>query len=147
MTKCANIIILNMTHSTSKKNQLIIKNLIDKVIAVIILVIASPFLLILASLIKLTSKGSILFKQERCGLNEKRFFCYKFRTMVFNAETIKTDFLSLNEMKGPVFKIKNDPRVTKIGSILRKTSLDELLQLFNVLKGDMSLVGPRPPIP
>jgi lipopolysaccharide/colanic/teichoic acid biosynthesis glycosyltransferase len=98
-------------------------------------------------LIKLTSKDSILFKQKRCGLNGRKFIMFKFRTMVENADGIKDLLREKNEMDGPAFKITNDPRLTKVGSFLRKFSLDELPQLFNVLKGEMALVGPRPPLP
>jgi lipopolysaccharide/colanic/teichoic acid biosynthesis glycosyltransferase len=96
-----------------------------------------------ALLIKLTSAGPVFFAQKRVGLNKREFWMYKFRTMVPNAEKIQEQLLRLNEMEGPVFKIKNDPRITSIGRVLRKTSIDELPQLFNVLIGDMSLVGPR----
>jgi lipopolysaccharide/colanic/teichoic acid biosynthesis glycosyltransferase len=98
-------------------------------------------------MIKATSKGPIIFRQERVGLRGRKFYIYKFRTMVQNAETLKAGLESMNESDGPAFKIKNDPRVTTIGRILRKTGLDELPQLFNVLKGEMSLIGPRPPLP
>jgi lipopolysaccharide/colanic/teichoic acid biosynthesis glycosyltransferase len=100
-------------------------------------------LLVTAVLIKLTSPGPVLFAQKRVGLNKRAFTMLKFRTMVPNAESIQETLVHLNEMTGPVFKIKNDPRITPLGQILRKTSIDELPQLFNVLKGDMSLVGPR----
>jgi lipopolysaccharide/colanic/teichoic acid biosynthesis glycosyltransferase len=96
-----------------------------------------------AALIKLTSPRPIFFRQIRVGLNKRRFRIYKFRTMVANAEQLQDQLLSMNEMTGPVFKIKKDPRVTPLGRMLRNTSIDELPQLFNVLKGDMSLVGPR----
>jgi lipopolysaccharide/colanic/teichoic acid biosynthesis glycosyltransferase len=112
-------------------------------VSLALLVLLAPLLLAVALLINLTSPGPIFFGQERVGLNKRRFKIYKFRTMIPNAERIQEELLHLNEMKGPAFKIKNDPRVTPIGRILRKTSIDELPQLFNVLKGDMSLVGPR----
>jgi lipopolysaccharide/colanic/teichoic acid biosynthesis glycosyltransferase len=91
--------------------------------------------------------GPVFFHQKRIGLNGRQFHCYKFRTMVVNAESLQKELLDKNEQEGPVFKIKNDPRITKIGRFLRKTSLDELPQFMNVLKGEMSVVGPRPPIP
>ena len=97
--------------------------------------------------IKLTSNGSVIFRQERIGLNGRTFTLYKFRTMLEDAHARRDEVNHLNEMTGPVFKAKSDPRVTAIGRVLRKFSLDELPQLWNVLKGDMSLVGPRPPIP
>jgi lipopolysaccharide/colanic/teichoic acid biosynthesis glycosyltransferase len=101
-------------------------------------------MLLLAALIKVTSNGPILFKQRRLGYNKRVFEIYKFRTMVADAEARIKDIEHLNEVSGPVFKIHNDPRITPFGRFLRKTSLDELPQLFNVLKRDMSLVGPRP---
>jgi lipopolysaccharide/colanic/teichoic acid biosynthesis glycosyltransferase len=97
--------------------------------------------------VKVSSKGPVFFRQERCGLNGRKFILYKFRTMVPEAEKLKGRLLAANEMDGPVFKIKNDPRVTPLGKILRRTSMDELPQLINVLRGEMSLVGPRPPLP
>jgi exopolysaccharide biosynthesis polyprenyl glycosylphosphotransferase len=121
----------------------VLKRTIDLMVSFALLVFLAPLLLVVALLINLTSPGPIFFGQERVGLNKRRFKIYKFRTMIPNAERIQEELLHLNEMKGPAFKIKNDPRVTPIGRILRKTSIDELPQLFNVLKGDMSLVGPR----
>lgn len=97
--------------------------------------------------VKATSRGPVFFVQDRCGLGGRVFRFYKFRTMVVDAEQRKAELEHMNEMKGPVFKIARDPRITKLGAILRKTSLDELPQLWNVVKGDMSLVGPRPPTP
>ena len=94
----------------------------------------------------MTSKGPVFFAQERVGLNGRAFKIYKFRSMVVNAEELKERLAHLNEMSGPVFKITNDPRVTAVGDFIRKTSIDELPQLFNVFKGNMSLVGPRPPL-
>jgi lipopolysaccharide/colanic/teichoic acid biosynthesis glycosyltransferase len=102
---------------------------------------------IAALAIKLSSRGSVLFKQERVGLNGRSFTLYKFRTMIDRADELRGDVSHLNEMTGPVFKSATDPRVTRVGRILRRFSLDEIPQLWNVLKGDMSLVGPRPPIP
>ncbi|MEA3545319.1 MAG: sugar transferase, partial [Thermodesulfobacteriota bacterium] len=102
---------------------------------------------LIAMLIKFGSRGSVFFKQRRSGLNGRLFDVYKFRSMVANAEDLRQDLEELNEEDGPAFKIANDPRVTWIGGILRKTSLDELPQLINVLMGTMSLVGPRPPLP
>jgi exopolysaccharide biosynthesis polyprenyl glycosylphosphotransferase len=120
-----------------------LKRMIDIVISFVLLVLLAPLFLVVAALLKITSPGPIFFWQERVGLNKRKFTIYKFRTMIPNAERIQEELLYLNEMNGPVFKIKHDPRVTSIGRILRKTSIDELPQLFNVLKGDMSLVGPR----
>jgi lipopolysaccharide/colanic/teichoic acid biosynthesis glycosyltransferase len=109
----------------------------------LLLVIAAPLFFVVAVLVKCTSPGPIFFRQTRIGLNKRQFTIYKFRTMIANAEQIQDQLLALNEMTGPVFKIKKDPRITPLGKVLRKTSLDELPQLLNVLKGDMSLVGPR----
>jgi lipopolysaccharide/colanic/teichoic acid biosynthesis glycosyltransferase len=101
-------------------------------------------MLAIALLIKLTSAGPVMFRQQRSGLNGSPFSIYKFRTMMTNAEQLKHELAAMNEMTGPVFKVTNDPRITPLGKILRKFSLDELPQLFNVLRGEMSLVGPRP---
>lgn len=130
------------------KVYLFLKRLIDIVGSGLGILILIPVFLIIGILIKLEyPKGSVFFSQKRNGLNGKEFNMYKFRSMVHNAEDLLESLMSKNEMDGPVFKIKDDPRITKIGKFIRKTSLDELPQLFNVLKGDMSLVGPRPPIP
>lgn len=127
---------------------LLCKNLIDLIAATIALLIFGPLLILpIAIIIKLTSRGPILFKQVRCGLQGRLFTMYKFRSMVTNAEQLRAELDVYNEMSGPVFKMSNDPRVTHIGHFIRKASIDELPQLFNVLKGEMSLVGPRPPIP
>ena len=123
-----------------------LKTIIDFTLSILVIILLSPVMLGIAFLIKLDG-GPVFFIQKRTGLNGRHFFCYKFRTMVVNAEDLKKSLLNQNEQEGPVFKIKNDPRVTKIGRFLRKTSLDELPQFINVLKGEMSVVGPRPPIP
>lgn len=125
----------------------VFKRLLDIMGSVIGLIIASPILIIVGTLIKLESKGPIIFAQRRVGLNGKEFKMYKLRSMVANAEDLKEKLVEQNEMSGPMFKIKDDPRITKIGKFIRKTSIDELPQLINVLKGDMSLVGPRPSLP
>lgn len=121
----------------------VIKRLIDFVISAIALVLLAPVFLIVTFLVKFTSDGPVFFRQTRVGLNKRMFSIYKFRTMIADAEKVQNQLLSMNEMTGPVFKIKHDPRVTPLGRVLRKTSIDELPQLFNVLKGEMSLVGPR----
>jgi exopolysaccharide biosynthesis polyprenyl glycosylphosphotransferase len=126
---------------------LAIKKIMDISISIIMIICLSPVLFIISIMIKMTSKGPIVFKQNRVGLRGRQFSLYKFRTMIVNAETLKKELEADNEADGPVFKIKDDPRVTKIGKLLRKTGLDELPQLFNVLKGEMSLIGPRPPLP
>ena len=120
------------------------KRVLDFVISLILIALISPGLLIVAILIKLSSTGPVLFIQSRIGRNKRRFNIYKFRTMVVDAEKQMSKIEHLNEVTGPVFKIKNDPRIIPFGRFLRRTSIDELPQLFNVLKGDMSLVGPRP---
>jgi exopolysaccharide biosynthesis polyprenyl glycosylphosphotransferase len=124
--------------------QAFIKRAADLTASLILVVFVSPLFLITALMIKLTSPGPVFFLQERLGLNKRRFKIYKFRTMTADAESRMKEIEHLNEVSGPVFKIKNDPRITAIGKFLRSTSIDELPQLFNVLKGDMSLVGPRP---
>lgn len=120
---------------------------IDFLLSLLGLVILSPILLIVALIIKLDSRGPVIFKQERVGLKGKKFYMYKFRSMVVNAEELKDKLQKQNEMSGPMFKMKRDPRITRVGRFIRKTSIDELPQLFNVLKGEMSLVGPRPSLP
>lgn len=124
--------------------QLITKRTMDIVCSVILMALFLPVLVLTILSIKLSSPGPIFFSQERIGLSKRKFRLLKFRTMVVNAEEIQKTLEHLNESDGPAFKIKNDPRITPIGRFLRRTSLDELPQLYNVLKGDMSLVGPRP---
>ena len=122
----------------------VIKRVLDVAISLAALIILSPLMWIVAALIKRDSPGPVFFRQERVGLNKRRFRIYKFRSMRAGAEKMQMGLEGRNEAGGPVFKINHDPRITRIGKVLRKTSLDELPQLFNVLKGDMSLVGPRP---
>jgi exopolysaccharide biosynthesis polyprenyl glycosylphosphotransferase len=122
----------------------VVKRVLDFLLALIALIVVSPVMLIAAALIKLTSPGPIFFTQQRIGQNKRKFTIYKFRSMAVDAEAKIRQLEHLNEVSGPVFKIKDDPRITPVGRFLRKTSIDELPQLFNVLKGDMSLVGPRP---
>lgn len=126
--------------------RLYLKRAIDFVVALTALVLLSPLFLSIAILIKLTSPGPVVYKQARCGLNGRRFTFYKFRSMVRHAERLKADLAHLSERE-VAFKLKRDPRVTPVGRWLRKFSLDELPQLYNVLRGDMSIVGPRPPLP
>lgn len=123
------------------------KRTLDIICSTLGLIILSPVLLIVAILIKLESKGPVIFSQKRVGLNGNEFKMYKFRSMVQNAEKLKEKLAKQNEMSGPMFKMKDDPRVTKVGKFIRKTSIDEIPQLINVIKGDMSLVGPRPSLP
>jgi len=122
------------------------KRITDVAVAAPALLLLSPFMLIIAVLIRLTSPGPVIFRQKRCGLNGRTFVFYKFRSMCQDAEARRADVEHLNERQ-TVFKIRNDPRLTPIGGFLRKFSIDEWPQLWNVLKGDMSLVGPRPPLP
>lgn len=132
----------------SRKKYLLIKRMVDVFGAVVGIIMLLPIFLITAILIKFEDpKGSIIFKQVRVGKDGNLFYMYKFRSMVTNAEEQLKDLLEYNEVSGAMFKMKNDPRITKIGKIIRKTSIDELPQLWNVLKGEMSLVGPRPPLP
>jgi len=135
-----------LTFSTTPTNEfaLLIKRIMDIVISSACLIALSPLFLMVSLLIKMTSEGPIFFKQARSGLYFRTFTMYKFRSMVVDAEDMKRDLRHLNEMDGPIFKIRNDPRITGIGKWIRKTSIDELPQLINVLKGEMSLVGPRP---
>lgn len=126
---------------------LFIKRFIDLFCSLMGVIVLSPIFLFVVIAIKVESKGSSIFAQERIGYKGKSFKMYKFRSMVVNAEELKAKLAEKNEMAGPMFKIKDDPRVTKVGKFIRKTSIDELPQLINVLKGDMSLVGPRPSLP
>jgi exopolysaccharide biosynthesis polyprenyl glycosylphosphotransferase len=122
----------------------VMKRILDFCLALAALVLVSPALVLVAAAIKITSPGPIFFKQKRIGQNKRKFTIYKFRSMAVDAENKMRELEHLNELSGPVFKIKHDPRITPVGRFLRKTSIDELPQLINVLKGDMSLVGPRP---
>lgn len=125
----------------------IVKRSVDVLLSGIGIVLLAPIFVALAIVVRATSRGPAIFVQKRVGLHGRKFRFYKFRTMVADAERRRAELEHLNEMNGPVFKIKSDPRVTRVGAVLRKYSLDELPQLWNVLKGDMSLVGPRPPLP
>ncbi|MEZ5331669.1 MAG: sugar transferase [Thermoanaerobaculia bacterium] len=138
-----------LTFSTAPSNPLLlgIKRGMDLVLSAVLLLVALPAMGLIALAIKVASPGEVLFRQVRCGLNGRLFTLYKFRTMVEDAERRRADLEHLNEMTGPVFKAREDPRVTRLGRLLRRFSLDELPQLWNVLTGSMSLVGPRPPIP
>lgn len=141
----------SLEHGTSSRNEtayLICKRAFDIAASFCALVVLSPVFLIIYLIIYLDDPhGNPIFSQIRIGKNGKAFRFYKFRSMVVNAEDLLAGLQNQNEMSGPAFKMKNDPRVTKVGRFIRKTSLDELPQLWNVLKGDMSLVGPRPPLP
>jgi exopolysaccharide biosynthesis polyprenyl glycosylphosphotransferase len=123
---------------------MLVKNVMDRVIAFVALLLLAPFLLIIALVIKFTSPGPVIFKQQRAGRHGKPFTMYKFRSMRTGAEMERDELMAYNQMSGPVFKIEKDPRITPFGAWLRRTSIDEFPQLFNVLLGQMSLVGPRP---
>jgi exopolysaccharide biosynthesis polyprenyl glycosylphosphotransferase len=125
----------------------ILKPLLDHVLAMLILIVTLPLWLLIAVAITVDSPGPVFYVQERLGLNGRPFRFYKFRSMYANAEQRLRELGPLNEVDGPVFKMRNDPRITAVGRLLRRTSADELPQLLNVLRGDMSLVGPRPPLP
>jgi exopolysaccharide biosynthesis polyprenyl glycosylphosphotransferase len=127
--------------------ELSVKRMIDLVGSVVVLAILSPLFLIISILIRLDSRGPIIFRQTRVGLNGRLFTMFKFRSMHVDAESRLAEVRHLNEMTGPVFKLRDDPRITRVGGWLRRLSLDELPQFWNVVRGDMSLVGPRPPIP
>ena len=124
-----------------------LKRLLDLALAALGLLATAPLWLAIIVAIRLDSPGPAIFVQERVGRRGRRFNFYKFRSMYVDAESRRAELLASNEVTGPVFKMRRDPRVTKVGAFLRRTSLDELPQLFNILKGDMSLVGPRPPLP
>jgi len=138
-----------LTFETAPNNfvALFLKRMMDVVLSAAALIILSPLFLLLAFLIRISSKGPVFFVQKRVSMNGRVFNLFKFRTMVEDAEAKLADLQHLNEMKGPAFKMEKDPRITFVGALLRKTSLDELPQFWNVLRGDMSLVGPRPPLP
>ena len=142
------IIVPELQKNSTRIKYTNIKRLLDIIISIVGLIILSPLFLVLAIVIKLDSKGSVFFKHTRYGKNGKKFKMYKFRTMYENAQDMIKEFTpeQIKEWKEN-FKLKDDPRITKVGKFIRKTSLDELPQLWNVLKGDMSLVGPRPPLP
>ncbi len=138
----------NITFSPVERNDLemAMKRLIDIVVSFICIVVLMPIFIVIAILVRLDSPGPVLYKWKILGLNKRPLTSYKLRTMVHNAEVLKKDLIEMNEMKGAAFKMTDDPRVTRIGKWLRKYSLDELPQLFSVLIGDLSLVGPRPPL-
>ncbi len=142
-----NVPLLTFSTTPDHAFSLFVKRVMDIVLSVILLVLLFPFMALVGVLIKLTSRGPIIYRQVRCGLFGRRFILYKFRSMREGAEDVLWEIRHLNEMDGPVFKMRNDPRVTALGRYLRKSSIDELPQFWNVLKGDMSLVGPRAPLP
>jgi exopolysaccharide biosynthesis polyprenyl glycosylphosphotransferase len=145
-TNIANEKFLNFINIPHNSYALAIKKIIDICVSLFLIISLSPVLLLITAIIIFTSKGPIVFKQARVGLRGRAFNLFKFRTMVANAEMLRKGLENENEVDGPVFKIKRDPRVTKFGRFLRRTGLDELPQLINVLRGEMSLIGPRPPL-
>jgi exopolysaccharide biosynthesis polyprenyl glycosylphosphotransferase len=139
-----NYYLIPLSYQTIYGYSSILKRVMDIVFSATVLLLSAPLFIVTAVAIKLTSRGPVFFIQKRVGYGKRKFRLYKFRTMTHDAEKRQAELECLNEAPGPVFKIKNDPRITKIGKFLRKTSIDELPQLINVLKGDMSIVGPRP---
>jgi exopolysaccharide biosynthesis polyprenyl glycosylphosphotransferase len=139
--------LLTLGSTPNNEFALFAKRVADILLSAIALLLLSPLILLLALLLRLTSPGPILYRQTRCGLNGRRFTLFKFRSMVVGAEALRPTLESMNEMDGAAFKISEDPRRTPVGRWLRKFSLDELPQLWNILRGDMSFVGPRPPLP
>jgi exopolysaccharide biosynthesis polyprenyl glycosylphosphotransferase len=137
---------MTVSMTSSKVGQLLLKEFLDFCGAAILLLLLSPLFLVIAVAIKMTSPGPLFYRWKVSGLNGREFTGYKFRTMVVNADELKPALLAQNERTGPVFKMTRDPRITPVGRVLRKFSLDELPQVWSVLKGDMSLVGPRPPL-
>src|SRR3990170_8557507 len=138
-----------LTFSNAPENEylLFLKRAFDLIFSALFLILGAPLLLVMGLAVKLTSPGPAIYRQLRCGLNGRKFWLYKFRSMYQDADRDQSLLSHLNEKDGPVFKISRDPRATRIGRFLRRTSLDELPQLFNILKSEMSFVGPRPPLP
>ncbi len=147
LSSFADIPLIIYQTSPAKEWQLFLKRLFDLVISAVLILLLMPLFLFAAVGVKMSSRGPVFFKQTRCGINGRKFVLLKFRSMVVGSEMKKKELERQNEMKGPVFKMKRDPRVTRFGKLIRKLSIDELPQLFNVFRGDMSLVGPRPPLP
>jgi exopolysaccharide biosynthesis polyprenyl glycosylphosphotransferase len=142
-----NIPVITFSSAPDHAASLLVKRVLDVIISAILLVALFPFLVVVGLLVKLTSQGPIIYRQLRCGLYGRKFVLYKIRSMRDGAEDVLWEIRHLNEMDGPVFKMRNDPRITSLGRFLRKSSIDEWPQFWNVLKGDMSLVGPRAPLP
>jgi len=139
--------LLSLSSAPDSELRLFFKRVFDVVLSFASLAVLSPLMLAIAAMIRITSPGPVLFRQTRCGLGGRRFTVYKFRSMINNAEQMRAELHQLNELDGPVFKITDDPRITPVGRWLRRFSLDELPQLWNVFRGDMSFVGPRPAVP
>ncbi len=147
LEKFREVQLLSLSSAPDSELRLFFKRVFDVVLSGVSLVVLSPLLACIAAMIKTTSPGLALFQQTRCGLGGRRFTLYKFRSMINNAEQLRAELHQLNELDGPVFKISDDPRITPVGRWLRRFSLDELPQLWNILRGDMSFVGPRPAVP
>jgi exopolysaccharide biosynthesis polyprenyl glycosylphosphotransferase len=139
--------LLSLSSAPESELLLFFKRAFDVVLSAASLVLLAPILFAIAAAIRITSPGEVLFRQTRCGLGGRKFTLYKFRSMVNNAEQLRAELNQLNELEGPAFKISDDPRITPVGRLLRRFSLDELPQLWNILRGDMSFVGPRPAVP
>lgn len=140
-------ILINLQKINSRKGYHFVKRTLDIIFSSVGLVCLSPLMAVIAYKIKKEDNGPIFYKQVRVGKNGRRFEMYKFRSMVINADQLLKQLRDKSDVKGAMFKMKHDPRITKVGNFIRQHSLDELPQLVNVLKGDMSLVGPRPPLP
>lgn len=139
--------LISFPNKSVNESQALLKRAFDLFVSLLLLLLFGPLMLLIAACIKGDSPGPVFFRQRRMGMNGRLFTVYKFRTMIVGAEALRSSLAGLNEMDGPVFKMRRDPRVTRVGRFLRRTSLDELPQLFNVLAGHMSVVGPRPPLP
>jgi exopolysaccharide biosynthesis polyprenyl glycosylphosphotransferase len=139
--------LLSFTTTPSNPAQLVVKRILDLSLSLFLFLLTLPIQLLAVIAIRLTSSGPVFFRQTRCGLNGRHFTLLKLRTMDAGAEQRLSEISHLNEMTGPVFKVSKDPRLTMVGRLLRRLSIDELPQLWNVIRGDMSLVGPRPPLP
>lgn len=140
-------IIIDKEALARKKGYYLVKRIFDFCASLCGLILLSPLFLVVALRIKFEDKGPIFYKQRRIGKDEREFYMYKFRSMHVDADKRLAELKKQNEVEGPMFKMKNDPRITKIGQFIRKTSIDELPQLLNVIRGEMSLIGPRPPLP
>lgn len=147
LEKFRDVQLLSLSSAPDSELRLFCKRVLDLAVSLCALALLWPVLLLIAAAIRITSPGLVLFRQTRCGLGGRHFTLYKFRSMVNNAEQLRAELHQLNELDGPVFKISDDPRITPVGRVLRRFSLDELPQLWNVLRGDMSFVGPRPAVP
>jgi exopolysaccharide biosynthesis polyprenyl glycosylphosphotransferase len=147
LEKFRDVELLSLSSTPESEALLFLKRVFDVLFASCSLVLLAPLMATIAAAIRVTSPGPVLFKQTRCGLGGRRFTLYKFRSMINNAEQLRAELHQLNELDGPVFKLRDDPRITTVGRWLRRFSIDELPQLWNVVRGDMSFVGPRPAIP